>query len=306
MFPNWTKYDHTSKKTTSQGSIKKRLLPYLLFPILSAATPLSPEPQQTTIPQLEERVSIQELPTNPDSLITPEIKERKYENTEDLLLAKQVRKLSPYRDIILDATKKENIPLSAFKAITLSENSKVDPRATSISGCKGFYQLSMGTARMEGLIVNSHIDERADPIKSTYAIARHLRKLYDRFGDDLTSLLEDGYHGRAEFVTDEGDTILIVPPKWYAQRILNIKERLETGEFPFDNTVPLYTEEIAQAKEVIIRPRDTIHKIAERTTDSKDPKKIEKHVDEIKRLNLEIRDYNEIQPGWALRVPDRT
>ncbi len=40
-----------------------------------------------------------------------------------------------------------------------------------------------GTARKYGLKVNYWIDERKDFIKSTYAAARYLKKLYEIFGD---------------------------------------------------------------------------------------------------------------------------
>ncbi len=57
--------------------------------------------------------------------------------------------------------------------------------ATAISrvGAAGLWQFMIPTGRMYGLEVNSIIDERLDPIKSTYAAARFLKDLFSMYGD---------------------------------------------------------------------------------------------------------------------------
>ena len=47
----------------------------------------------------------------------------------------------------------------------------------SAKGAGGFWQLMPATARENGLIVNDTIDERLDPIKSTHAACRYIKKL---------------------------------------------------------------------------------------------------------------------------------
>jgi len=61
--------------------------------------------------------------------------------------------------------------------------SALNPKIVSRAGASGLWQFMHGTAKMYGLEINSYIDERNDPIKSTDAAARYLKDLYAIYGD---------------------------------------------------------------------------------------------------------------------------
>jgi len=61
--------------------------------------------------------------------------------------------------------------------------SALNPNAVSRSGATGMWQFLSSTGRLYGLAINSLVDERRDPVKSTHAAARYLKDMYDIFGD---------------------------------------------------------------------------------------------------------------------------
>ena len=61
--------------------------------------------------------------------------------------------------------------------------SALNPSAFSRMGAAGLWQFMVATGRMYGLEINSLVDERMDPIKSTHAAVRYLKDLYAIYGD---------------------------------------------------------------------------------------------------------------------------
>ncbi len=86
-----------------------------------------------------------------------------------------------YMPIFESALDRYNMPLE-LKYLPVIE-SALNPMAVSRVGATGLWQFMLATAQGEGLEVNSVVDERRDPYRSSDAAARYLKKLYDIFGD---------------------------------------------------------------------------------------------------------------------------
>lgn len=86
-----------------------------------------------------------------------------------------------YMPIFEQALENEGVPLE-LKYLPIIE-SALDPNAVSRAGATGLWQFMLTTARGLGLEINSLVDERRDPLRSSQMAAKYLRQLYDMYDD---------------------------------------------------------------------------------------------------------------------------
>ncbi len=86
-----------------------------------------------------------------------------------------------YMPMFEEALEAYGLPLE-LKYLPIIE-SALNPSAVSRAGASGLWQFMLGTGKIYGLETNSLVDERCDPIKSTWAAARYLKELYAIYGD---------------------------------------------------------------------------------------------------------------------------
>ena len=96
-------------------------------------------------------------------------------------LARLQRKAAYYFPIFYDALGRNGLPYELCYLPVIE--SALNPQAHSRAGAAGLWQFMPSTGRLYGLEINSLVDERMDPIKSTEAACTFLKSLYGMFND---------------------------------------------------------------------------------------------------------------------------
>ena len=151
-----------------------------------------------------------------------------YWHTNTIFLLKRAHRWLPQIASVLE---EEGIP-DDFKFVPAIEGAfknDISPKSAI-----GFWQFRRDAAREFGLEVSRQVDERYDPIKSTKAACKYLRKAYERFGS-WTLVAASFNRGRSgiiramdnQKVDNYYDLMLNEETSRYVFRILAAKEILE-------------------------------------------------------------------------------
>ena len=168
--------------------IKTPLLFFILFFLCQTTfsqkfntTPIAPENLNSDT--IKNRIDRLNKKTPLDIFLSSDVEKliKKYLKNRTDFYAKNKDKINLYFPMFEEQLQNRKIPLE-LKYLPIIE-SRLDPEAVSRVGATGLWQLMFYTGLENGLKLNSYIDERMDPLKSTIAAAKYLEKLYKIHSD---------------------------------------------------------------------------------------------------------------------------
>lgn len=116
-------------------------------------------------------------------VLTPEVTReiKRFTDKNRQFVAKSFNNRREYLNEIQELFEREGVPAELMNIGVIE--SGFNPKAVSNRGATGIWQFMKPTAKSYGLTVNFFRDDRKDPLRSSWAAARHMRDLYDTFGD---------------------------------------------------------------------------------------------------------------------------
>ena len=127
---------------------------------------------------IKSRLAKIDVKTPLELYFTPQVEKtiKRYLKTRLGFYKDNIEKISYYLPLFEEHLQNNQIP-TEIKYLPIIE-SRLDPTAVSKVGATGLWQFMFYTALENGLKMNSYIDERMDPLKSTIAATKYLQKLY--------------------------------------------------------------------------------------------------------------------------------
>ena len=210
-----------------------------------------------------------------------------------------------YIPVMKDILRQNNLPEDLAYIVMIESGFSMS--AVSWAKAVGPWQFMTNTAKMYDLRIDWWVDERRDPIKSTHAAAKHLRRLHDQFGSWPLALAsynagcgrvrravrrtqaEDFWDLKAtRHISSETKNYV---PKYMAATI--IAKKPEIYGFSINDAEPFDYDNVA------IKRSTKLHRVARFAGTSSE---------EIKRLNPELKQgvTPPKTPDYILRIPKGT
>ena len=173
---------------------------FVLISILLLAAPLQAQVNDSTnvVPSTKATTLVQRAEHTPDSVFIQRLQQLpyvvelpynpvvrryilRYLQHSPKQVADLLRKQIHYMPVFVDVFGQYDLPYELAYLPVIE--SGLNPHARSHMGAVGLWQFMPATGKKYGLEINSLVDERRDPIKSTHAAAKFMQALYKIFND---------------------------------------------------------------------------------------------------------------------------
>ena len=221
--------------------------------------------------------------------------------------SRAMNRADQYLPMIREALKEKHLPLSL--AYLPAVESGFNPNARSRAGAVGMWQFMKNTAKMYGLTVSRHRDERKDPVKSTAAASEYLNDLLAMFG------LEDPFLGICAYNAGEGKILSALRKISFTERSFWTLVRKNLLRMETDDYVPQFMAVIlmkndpetyiAASKTISVAPddeedREIIDALHDRAEIPADDEKVGEEIETVEpSAQAPVRSYR-IKPGDTL------